>query len=369
VRILFVIDSLGIGGAERQLVELLKGLHATGRYELHLVTLMEVNKGYNDIVDSLGIKIKVFPRHLRYDIISPLFPIAAYIIRYNIDLVHGFLNMGSLFGLLAAKLTRKPVVCSAIRNAKDKSLKEKLLIRFIAKSADITVANSTAGLANRFHQMKPNFKVIYNGLDFSRFDFSRLDREQLRSQLGLLGFDYVVGMVASFSEHKDHETFFLAAREVLRKLPKVAFLLVGDGKMRESLESRVRDLEIKKNVIFAGYREDVDKIYSIMDVCVLLTNAKVRLDGVANSLIEAMVAGVPVIASAGGGTDEFLQNGKQGLVVAPYDYRGTAKAILELLNAQGRVKDLVKEARRQVYSMFNLERYVSDYEELYKGLI
>lgn len=367
-KILFVIDSLVFGGAQRQLVELVKGLTRTCRYEIHLVSLQKC-EGFSENIRSLGVNVKYFPRSYKFDLLGPLFRLVCYIKQNKIDLVHGVLNMGSLFGGVAAKLTGCPVVCSPIRNAKDKSRVEKQLKRFLAIVSDIFVSNSHAGFANRFTVMHSYFRVIYNGVDFSRFVDKGKNYSSLKSELGVGGFDYLVGMVGSLSATKDQGTLLSAAPRILEKLPGVGFLFVGDGPKRFALENRAKKLGIDHRVVFAGSRDDVDDLYKLMDVCVLMTAARYVLEGIPNVVVEAMASGIPVVASAGGGTLEVVEHGKTGILVPPYDYLRTADAIIDLLVNQDQARLLAAEARTRVHIKFGLERYIKDYEEIYRELL
>ena len=367
LRILFVIDSLGIGGAERQLVELIKGLVKKGGYEIHLVSLLRQDVEYTDILTSFGIEVVYYPRRYKYDLIGPLFALVRYIREHRIDLVHTFMNMGSLFGALAAKITRRPVVCSAIRDAKDTSRREKYLKRFLSKIADIYVANSRAGFTNRFRKMEPHFRIVYNGVDLSRFGVKN-NINRLKSEFGISGFSSIIGMVGSLSDYKDHETFLKAAPKILKAFSKSGFLLVGDGLNRRALEVLAKLLGIEKHIVFAGYRKDVDSIYPLMDVCVLLTNPSI-LEGIPNVLIEAMASGVPVVASDGGGTSEVIEHSKTGFLVPTQDIESTAQSIIDLLGNPVMATKVAEEAKLFVQKRFCLERYVVDYEIIYKELL
>jgi glycosyltransferase involved in cell wall biosynthesis len=369
VRVLFVIDSLGFGGAERQLVELMKGLIHTDSYEIYIVSLMMRSEGYTDIVNTLGMEIHYCQRTYKYDIFSPLFKIVRCIREYRIELIHTFMNMGSLFGALAAKITGLPVVCSAIRDAKDSSWRDKYIIRFLATLADIYVANSYAGFTNRFRKMRPIFQVVYNGIDFSRFDSDDGNKKASRTELGISSFSRVVGMVASFSKNKDQGTLLTAASKVLNVFPDVGFIFVGDGVTRIELEKRAAELGIGKQAVFTGFRMDVDRIYPLLDICVLLTNSWVHLEGIPNVLVEAMVCGVPVIASCGGGTNEIVDHGKNGIIVPPHDPESTAMAIIRLLSDREEADRLASEAQIRVRNLFGLEKYVCDYENIYQRVL
>ncbi len=366
-KILFVIDSLGFGGAERQLVELVKGLDKA-RYEIHVVSLLEKNMGYADIVTSIDIEVRYFPRAYKLELAGPLFALVRYIREHEIDLVHTFMNMGSLFGGLAAKITRRPVICSAIRDAMDSSLKAKCLKRFLAVIADFFVANSRAGFANRFKKTKPHFRVVYNGVDFSRFEDQDDKNTSLKENLEIARFGHVIGMVGSLSHNKDQETLLQAASIILKAFPDAGFLLVGDGEMRPVLKNMVQSLGLQNHVVFAGFRKDVDNIYSLLDVCVLLTNTRMHLEGIPNAVIEAMACDVPVVASDGGGTPEIVRSNETGILVPPGNPVATAEAIIHILSSPSEANLLAQEAKIFVKEIFSLERYVREYELLYNEL-
>ncbi len=367
--ILFVIDSLGPGGAERQLVELIKGLFEADLYEIHLICLMRVDEGYTSIVNSLGIEVHYFPRALKYDLLYPLYEIIRYIKKNRIELVHTFLNMGSLFGVLAAKLTGLPVICSIVRNAKDFSWRDRFIKRFLVRLADIYVSNSQAGFDNRFKEMSSHFRVVYNGIDLNRFETENNNKVALKKELGFIGFSPIVGMVASFTKNKDQETLINTVPEVLRGFPKALFIFVGDGETRTKLVHMVDKMGLNQQVVFTGFRADVDRIYSIIDVCVLLTNSKQHLEGIPNVLVEAMACGVPVIASDGGGTNEIVEHMKTGVIVSPYDPEGTARAIIRLLSDFNEANRLARRAKENVQNLFNLKKFVHNYEAIYRQVL
>ncbi|MGI6657060.1 MAG: glycosyltransferase [Desulfobulbus sp.] len=370
IRVVFVIDSLRPGGAERQLVELIRGLFARGGYELHLVCLLRAQNSYAEWLTPLGLEPHYIQRSCKYDFAGPVFSLARYIRSQRIDLVHTFMNMGSLIGCLAAKMTRRPVVCSAIRDGKDPSRKAKYIKYFLAAAADYLVANSRAGFAGRFRTMRPHFRVVYNGVDFSRFAGDDKATQRAANELGLQGERRVVGMVGSLSLYRDQATLLRAAPRVLSVFPDVVFVFVGDGDQREHLEQLAKQLGIAAQVVFAGFRGDVDRIYPLMDLCVLLSNNRVIIEGISNALIEAMANGVPVIASTGGGTDELIEHNQSGLLVEPHNPEAVADAVLALLGApEAERSRLARNACQRVRELFALERYVREYEDLYDDLL
>jgi glycosyltransferase involved in cell wall biosynthesis len=156
---------------------------------------------------------------------------------------------------------------------------------------------------------------------------------------------------------------------ILKSFPNTSFLLIGEGPKRKTLSEKARQLGLKNNVIFLGYRNDVERLMQIIDIAVLLTNSDVILEGISNAIIEAMAMGIPVIASEGGGTNEIINNNVNGILVKPKKADETAKAIIGLLSDRKKAKGLSDNAKLFVHEKFNLQRYIRDYEKIYKELL
>ena len=131
----------------------------------------------------------------------------------------------------------------------------------------------------------------------------------------------------------------------------------------------MKQQDLEKNVIFGGYRSDVERTYPALDVSVLVTRSKRHLEGISNTLLESMASGVPVIATAGGGTDEVIVHGKNGLMVPPADPRCLAESIIDVLSNQEKVEIMAKTALQDVKARFGLKRYVQDYVSIYHEVL
>lgn len=367
-RILFVIDSLAFGGAERQFVELLKGLDRS-RFSPIVVYFYEARDGYRDVLEQLDMPIRCLGRQGRHDLLRPMMALRRIILDDEIDLVHTFMNLASVLGALAARTSSRPVICSAIRDGRDANLKLMLSKRMLSGIATVLVSNSRAGFENRFRRWKEHFRVIYNGIDLDRFRTGRAIAQAVRAGLNIRESEPVVGMVASFSPYKDHETLIRAIPRVLESYPKAAFVLVGDGPNREFLEGLAASLEVGGHVHFLGFRKDVDSLYAIFDVCVLLTNSDKIVEGLPNCLIEAQASGIPVIASRGGGVEEVVENGRTGLVIEPKSPYLVSEAICRLLEDERFQSRLSSAALINVRRSFALDRYVGDYQDLYTQVL
>ena len=154
-KILFVINSLGPGGAERQLIELIKGLRCS--YECHLAILQDDEDHYLEDAHQLCKSVSLFPRRSTYDF-SPIWQIAKACRQLNIDIVQTYLPLGSFYGVLAAKLAGRPSVCCAIRDAKDDNNKKRWLILLVNIRFKIKVKLETFGILSRIEKKRSPFK-------------------------------------------------------------------------------------------------------------------------------------------------------------------------------------------------------------------
>jgi glycosyltransferase involved in cell wall biosynthesis len=365
--ILLVIDSLKIGGAERQFVTLVKGLDRK-IFNIHIGVLKVSENGFEDMVRECGLKINTFPRRFKFDLV-PIFSIYRFIKKNDINIVHSFLVMGALFGMMSAKFAHVPVVCSGIRDAKDQSVVQLLYKKIEAVFADILVSNSYAGFKNRFGKMKPKFRVVYNGIDTARFQSGTKTLANLKNGLNINGFKHYVGMIASLTSHKDHVTFINAASIVNQVVKKVCFLIIGDGQTRTMITELINKTGLSSSFFLTGYRTDTENIYALLDVSVLMTNARQHLEGISNSVLESMVANVPVIASRGGGTDEIIQHNVNGLLVEPGNTQQLADYIIELLTNEEKTSSISKNAYHDVVARFSFKTYVESYTEIYAELL
>lgn len=211
--------------------------------------------------------------------------------------------------------------------------------------------------------------MIGNGLDLRRFDPQPERARLLREELRLARFTRLVGMVATLSGFKDHEAFLQAAVRVLRERPETGFLVIGDGPNRASLEALSARLGIAENVVFTGYRQDIDILTGMLDVACLFTNFRVISEGLPNAVMEAMACSVPVVATAGGGTVEVLHDGVEGYLVAENDVDVAAARILQLLDDEPLRQRLGRSGRAAIETNFGLDTCVGRHEVLYRDLL
>ncbi|MGY6275976.1 glycosyltransferase [Methylomonas sp. MgM2] len=363
--LLFVTPSLRPGGAERQLVELIKGLD-TSIYNIFIITAERNDNGYYPVIEALGIPVTCFERRFKFDA-SPIFKTICFIVKNDIGIIHTFLNLGSLIGILAGIITNTPIICSSLRTARDENMIYWACNQFFSYFSDFFVSNSKIGFDNRFDKMRRNFFIIRNGVDFNRFVKNQEIQQRIATQLQLNRWSYKIGMIASISPKKDHATLIKTAKLVLSHYPSAVFLLIGDApdSTKTQLENHIHSLGLDDNILITGFRSDVDQLIQLLDISILLTAEKFG-EGSPNAVIESMVAGIPVIASRGGGTDEIIEDRINGILVEPANPEQAALAIISLIEDNSFAKEIAKRGQLFACEHYSLERYVNDYNNLYK---
>jgi glycosyltransferase involved in cell wall biosynthesis len=359
--IMFVIAGMVFGGAERQLLELLKGIDRA-RFRPFL-TCLSKSTGFTDDVKKMGIPILYAERKWRMDPFV-IWHLAGLIRKNHIALVHSFMPLAGIYGSISARLSGVPIVNSAIRGTKQPSLYEKMLLRPTFALSNVILANSEAGKKVYVSLSPEKTKVVYNGIDLKRFD-KREDGKKKKAELKLGAFKHVVTTVTRLEPVKGPLVLIKAARFVLGDNRDTAFLIVGDGSLRAYLEDVVRQTGLTDRVFFLGFRKDVEEILWATDVGVLTSNR----EGLPNAVLEMLASGVPVVATDCEGTREVLDDGETGFLAKIGDEQGIARRITELLKNDTLRREMGTKGKDVVSRKFNLSRMVASIEEIYDNLL
>ena len=349
LRVLHLVDSLRVGGKERQAAELIKGLCSANAVDMMIVTMGE-EQFYVPDIQKLGVPLVYLLRRLRWD--PAVFPRLWRILRdFRPDIIHTNSEMAMSYAWPLARLSGIKLINGTIRNAFSGSGLRWQWHKLMLRLADACLANSKAGFASRGLPVEGAGQyVIYNGFDMERFE-SRSANESEG-----LGFDLqgrkLVGMVAEFSDYKDFPTFIRAAQEVLAQRKDVVFIAIGDGKNLDACKRMVSPNE--ECIWFLGERKDVEAFVQQMDIGVLCTFT----EGISNSVMEYMAAGKPVVVTNGGGSSELVVNGETGFLVPPSNPRAVAEKLEVLLADAEKARKMGIAGRRRLESQFSLEQLV-----------
>lgn len=372
ITVLFPIAGLPLGGAEQQLLELVKGLNKS-KFRIIVLTLSRggtLEPEFRKVpgVRLIGLKRKGISGFLI------LLKIIAILRRIKVDVVQPFITPAIFYSILPALICGTPVKIVTERSGPGRKngtpfryriylLAEDLLTRF----TDCSVANSEAGKRYLIERgINPSrVKVIYNGINLNRLNAADEKVDEIRHKLGVSPTGKIVGMIATMFPVKNHTMFLNAAARICHFIPDVRLALVGSGPLHSNLERLACDLGLESKVIFFGDQRDVGAYLKAFDIAVLTSDT----EGCSNFLLEAMALGKPIVATDAGGNRELVYNGANGVLVPPRDAEALADAIINLLNNPALAQSMGQAGKERVTTQFSLENMVSQYESLYEDIL
>lgn len=359
-----IIDRLGIGGRERRLVELLKGLSGLSSIAVRVVVLSDIIS-FPEVYDIPNVKLIILKRKIKKDP-SLFFKFFNICREFNADVIHGWGSMSSVYAVPAAKLLKIKFVNAMITNAMcTKWGPSWWRAKFTFPFSDVIVSNSQAGL-KAYKAEGTKSRVIRNGFSSKR-NLNLRDARSVKNTFGIAG-GYVVGMVGAFHPRKDYYTFIEAARKILELRDNVTFVTVGSGENLNSCKSLIKEKN-KSGIIFCGQQSDVESIINVFDIGVLATNHLVHAEGISNAIMEYMALGKPVIATRGGGTSELVRDGSSGIVIKPGSQDQLVEAVIYLLDNPEKAKMMGRKGKEIVQREFGIETMVNSTVELYTELL
>ena len=369
IRIMHVVDTMGQGGLENGLVNLIEHLDAN-RFE-HIVYAM---RGLGANADRLhGDRVRVMCLGKKET--DGRFQVAALargILEIRPDIVH-YRNWGAVEAVFAGKWVRS---CALVHSEhgleSDTAVGEpwrRIALRRLAfELADrvLSVSYQLRDLhAARTHFLAGKIDVIHNGVDSRRFFPDPETRARVRKELGLSADDLCIGCVGNLSAAKDYPTVLRAVGNFATTHKDWRLLVIGAGPELSNLENSVNArTELKERVSFLGLSNRVPELLRAMDVYVLSS----VIEGISNSLLEAMASGLPVVVTATGGNPEVVAHGDSGLLFPVGDASRLAEHLLWLRARRDMRLQLGQGALRRVSEEFSIDAMVRKYEQVYSSL-
>lgn len=379
VPIRVVVDSLGAGGTERSLAEMLPGLRASG-FDMRITTLIRRYEGFHDEVEGRGVRVQVLRSRSRLGRVAEL---RRQLRMEGPALVHTMLFEADIAGRLAAAGTGIPVLSSLVSVAYDPARSRDPHVRRMRLRAARAIDGWTARrLTEHFHALTETVKesvvtvlrippervtVVRRGRDPIAFGEPGPERRrQVRGRLGIPDDALVVIAVGRQEYVKGHDHLFEALAPLLREHPRLVGLVVGRvGAHTARLEERHRSLGLGDRVRLLGHRPDVPDLLAASDVFAFPS----LYEGFGGSALEAMALGLPVVCSDLPPLRELVEADRTALVVPPGS-PGPLRAALERLLTDGELRRRLGERGRRVFlERFTLARSVEGMAALYGRLI
>ena len=365
MKVAFLIRSLEVGGAERQLAYLARGLRAKGVS----VTVGVFYRGgvLEELLRNGGVTIEYLDKKGRWDLLGFFQRTTKWLRRENPDVLHSYLTGANIVAILIKPLFSKLHIVWGVRASNMLLDNYDQLARFtfrlsvlLSRFADLIIVNSNSGydyhLANGYPDQR--MIVIHNGIDTNLFAPDLTARQHQRTAWSIGDGDFLVGIVGRLDPMKDHKTFLQAISKVLSKRNDVQFVCVGngDGNFLKDLQQYSDGLGISENIQWEPADVNVENIYNALDV---LVSTSAFGEGFSNTLAEAMSCGVRCVATDVGDARKVLSD--TGVVVPPGKSSEVADGILAILGCDehenSKFKKLAIEHIRENYS---IDRLVSN---------
>jgi glycosyltransferase involved in cell wall biosynthesis len=342
MRILLLCHSLGVGGTERQLVTLAKGLQERGRTVA--VAVLYANGALEHEVRERGIPVMDLRKAGRGDTLGFFIRAVRTVRAFKPTVVYGFLNTPNILAAMLKPFVPGTRVVWGVRSSHVDLARYDWLSRLATWAerlacsfADLIICNSRAGLEHAAARGFPRARMISipNGIDVERFAPDAAGRIRVRNEWRIADGEILIGHVGRLDPMKDHHSFLRAAALLSRDRADVRFACVGDGPdaFKAQLQRLAEELGLLKILIWPGVRTDMAAVFNAMDMAVSSSYG----EGFSNIIAEAMACGVPCVVTDVG--DSALIVESQGVVVAPRVpealYQGMRR-MLDQLAAQSR---------------------------------
>ena len=372
--ILYVITKLELGGAQKQLLELIRGLDKT-RFNIFLFTSQE-GMLLPEALSINGLQIATFnwlERNLNpmKDILS-LIQIFRYIKKNRIDIVHTHSSKAGIIGRIAGRLAGVKTIMHTVHGwpfHQYQPFFSRLLFIWLERIAAacsnklIVVSQSDLNKGLKYICNNQNKYVLINyGVEINLN--AEQNYEAAKKELQIKDGNLIVGNISCFKPQKALLDFIKLALLIKNSYSKVKFILIGDGILRNVIEKQILRAGLRENIVLTGWRKDIPELLPDIDIFVLTS----LWEGMPISVLEAMRCAKPIVATDTGGIHEIVIDGYNGFLVKPKDMRSMSQKLLLLLENRKLRETMGLLGRDNLGTRFSLKGMVQAHQDLYASL-
>ncbi|HJR76036.1 MAG TPA: glycosyltransferase family 4 protein [Nitrospiraceae bacterium] len=357
-------------GAEVQLAALLEALAHYPMWELSAIVLNEGRLAHE--IQKIGIPVTVLSER-RYNSLALFMKIVAQLRQQRPAILHTHKYKDNVLGACAAAAVGIPAVVRVVHGMTEpfhgiayvKMMIYEFVDRLITATKVGKVIAVSSNIEDTLRKLYGARKVvrIHNGINLKQV-MVRQDRASVRGELAIGPDDYAIGTVGRLTPVKGHDVLLRAASCLMKKIPNIKVLIVGDGPLMPALKQLARELDMEKKVILAGKRYDIYDLVNCMDVFVLPSIH----EGIPMSLLEAMALGRPVVASRVGGIPEVISHETHGLLVPAGDSNALAEGCRRFLADRELAENCSLAAKQQIEQKFSSQVMAVRVADLYREL-
>lgn len=376
IKLLLGITLSEVGGSQKVVYDILSNL-PEDRYEITLVTSPggELLEWISKINSRRRLKVKVITLESLKRDISPLNDLKAFFGLYRVlrkgryDIAHFHTSKIGLLGRIAAGLARVPKIFYTVHGWGLNSCRSAGIKRILGFAEWLGGLICTRVVCVCRHDIDSGVRsgwfcrnkacLIYNGIDRP----PSVQKGMLRKELGIAQDTLVIGTIMRLSEPKDPIFTIEVMNEVKKRGYKVKLVILGDGRLRGKCEQLISRLGMKQDAFLLGKRDNVRELLPDIDVVLLFS----KREGMPLSILEAMSAGKPVVASNVGGIPELIRHGQNGYLLDNFDIYQGAECIGRLLDNESLRETMGEASRKKVNDSFSLDKMIEKYEILYSG--
>lgn len=360
-----IVPTLNKGGQEKQLYELVKRLDKD-RYEITVICLSNDcfwTKYISEYAKCIEIERK---RGMEFNRLIKLIKLTNKI---EPDIIQCWGYSATVYGMISAILNSVPIKIITIRGKeKYKSIMMYLINYIFYRFSKLIIYNSIEALEYEkkiYNLSEHKLKVVFNGINIDDFN-----TDDIQNRSAVLGIQVpenckTIGTTSSLTKRKNLTMFLDCAKGILKKWSNFIFVIAGIGDQVKELKDYAKVLNIEKSVFFLGFRNDIPQLLKCFDA-LWLTSIE---EGTPNSILEAMAAGIPVIATDVGGNREIIKHRINGFIVPLNDMEQMVNYTIEVLNKRLLKEKIIKEARETIRNKFDMNKMIAEMDNIYLSLV
>jgi glycosyltransferase involved in cell wall biosynthesis len=366
IKVLHIIKSLGRGGAEMLLQEILPE-HDQNTFEFHFIYFLPWKNQMVSGIEQNGGKVVCMSAKNNIEIMLKAGDVIQYIKQHDIRLIHCHLPWAGFLGRYIHFRTKLPVLYTEHNIQERYHWITKWLNKasFNRQTAVIAVSDDVESSIRKTIQPRIPIHTILNGVNTSTFIHQADGRAEIRKQLGLEENHILIGVIAVFRFQKRLTEWIEVFSEIHAQNPNVRGCIIGDGILKNEIVEKLKEKRMEDFIFMPGLQTNVKPWLSAMDIFMMSSS----FEGLPIALLEAMSMGCAIVSTDAGGIKQVIRNGVDGYTVSVEDWRKLSELCLMLANDNTLRRKMGERARERTLEAFSLGTMAKETEQLYKQVI